>query len=220
MKLAKLSAVIGLAGVLTLSVSTNANAALFSGFGLPSSDSALAGATVIDFSAVALGTYTSLSVGGVTFGGGNGNFVITDSLGGSYNTMGRNFQNLQNQGSASVLNFTFSSAVTAFGFNFGASNEDWKLETFDSGNNLLTSDLLYQTWFSNSGDYFGVATANIASARLTQLTHVADAGVDWILMDNFSFAGQSNNVPEPESLLLAGLGLAALALSRRQKKNP
>lgn len=218
MKPAKLAAAFGLAGALSFSIPANAATALFTGFGLPSADPALAGATVIDFSAVAPGTYTSLSVGGVTFGGGNGNFVITDNLGNSFNTQGRNFQNLQNQGSASVLNFTFSNPVMAFGFNFGASNEDWALETFDSSNNLLTNDLLNQTWFSNSGDYFGVAIANIASARLTQLTNVNDSGVDWILMDNFSYSSQTNNIPEPESLLLAGLGLAALANNRRRQK--
>jgi len=61
-----------------------------------------------------------------------------------------------------------------------------------------------------------MATSGIASARLTQLTHVNDAGADWILLDNFSYVGR-NNVPEPETLLLSGLGLFALAASRRRK---
>jgi len=216
MKPTKLASAICLTGALALSLPASAASALFSGFGLPSSDPLLSGATVVDFSAVAAGTYTSLSVGNVTFGGGNGNFVITDSLAGSYNTQGRNFQNLQGQGSTSILNFSFSAPVSAFGFNFGASNEDWRLDAFDAANNLLDSQIITQTWFSNAGDYFGMATSGIASARLTQLTHVNDAGVDWILMDNFSISGQSINVPEPESLLLAGLGLAALALSRHK----
>lgn len=216
MKLSKIASALAVAGVLATSLPANAASALFSGFGLPNSDALLTGATVVDFTSLTTGTYTSLTSGNVTFGGGNGNFVITDDLGGGYNTQGRNLQNLQIQGSASILDFTFASPVSAFGFNFGASNEDWSLEIYDSANNLIESQILNQTWFSNAGDYFGMATSGIASARLTQLTHVNDAGVDWVLLDNFSYVGR-NNVPEPETLLLSGLGLFALAVSRRRK---
>lgn len=203
---------------LALFAATPASASLISGTGLPSSSAALSGATTVDFSAVSPATYASLTVGGVTFGGGNGTFVVTDGLAGSYNTLGRNLQNLQNPGSASILNFIFSSPVSAFGFNFGASNEDWLLEAFDSGNNVLESHTLAQTWFSNAGDYFGIANSGIAYARATQMTHVNDTGVDYILLDNFAYvAQQSNGVPEPGSLLLAGLGLFALSASYRRK---
>lgn len=216
MKLSKIVSALAVAGVLATSLPANASSALFSGFGLPGSDALLTGATVVDFTSLTAGTYTSLTTGNVTFGGGDGNFVIADSLGGSFNTQGRNLQNLQAQGSATILDFTFASPVSAFGFNFGASNEDWSLAIFDAGNNLIESQILNQTWFSNAGDYFGMATSGIASARLTQLTHVNDAGADWILLDNFSYVGR-NSVPEPETLLLSGLGLLVLAASRRRK---
>jgi len=210
---AAISLIAGLASV------SPANASLISGFGLPSSNAALSGATVVDFSSVSAGTYTSLSVGGVTFAGDNGNFVVTDSLGGSYNSLGRNLQNLQVPGSASILSFSFSSAVSAFGFNFGASNEDWLLEAFDASNNLLESYTLAQTWFSNAGDYFGIASSGISSARATQLTHVNDSGTDWILLDNLSYSANSTNqVPEPESLALASIALLALGVSRRRNE--
>ncbi|PKO38000.1 MAG: hypothetical protein CVU33_10405 [Betaproteobacteria bacterium HGW-Betaproteobacteria-6] len=216
MKLSKIASALTVAGVLATSLPANASSALFSGFGLPSSDALLTGATVVDFTSLTAGIYTSLTTGNVTFGGGGGSFVITNNLGGDYNTQGRNLQNLHGQGSTTILDFTFASPVSAFGFNFGASNEDWSLAIYDAANNIIESQILNQTWFSNAGDYFGMATSGIASARLTQLTHVNDAGADWILLDNFSYVGR-NNVPEPETLLLSGLGLFALAASRRRK---
>lgn len=214
MKTTRLFLAVGL--IVGTGLSAPASASLISGFGLPGSDPSLAGATVVDFSAQTAGTYTSLAVGGVTFGGGNGTFLVTDNLAGSYNTTGRNLQNEQNQGSTSILNFTFASPASAFGFNFGASNEDWLLEAFDASNNLLESHTLTQTWFSNAGDFFGIAASGIASARATQMTHVNDAGVDWILLDNFSYVAGRQSVPEPGSLLLIGLGLAGLSMSRRR----
>jgi hypothetical protein len=212
MKLMKLVLTIGmLAGIVAAGPAT---ASLISGFGLPSSNAALSGATVADFTSSTTGTYASLTIGGVTFGG-NGTFVISDNYAGSYNTNGRNLQNEQNPGSASVLEFTFASAVSAFAFNFGASNEDWSLQAFDAGNNLLEGHILTQTWHSNAGDYFGIAAAGIAYARATQLTHVADAGVDHILLDNFSYVAGQQSVPEPSALALLALALLSLAATRR-----
>ena len=201
-----------LAGIVAV---TPATASLISGFGPPSSNAALSGATVVDFTSSSTGTYASLAVGGVTFVGNNGSFVITDDLGGSYNTTGRNLQNLQIQGSATVLDFNFANPASAFGFNFGASNEDWSLEAFDAGNNLLESHILTQTWYSNAGEYFGIAAAGIAYARVTQLTHVNDSGADWILLDNFSYVAGQQSVPEPSALALLALALLGLAASRR-----
>jgi len=131
MKLSKIASALTVAGVLATSLPANASSALFSGFGLPSSDALLTGATVVDFTSLTAGIYTSLTTGNVTFGGGGGSFVITNNLGGDYNTQGRNLQNLHGQGSTTILDFTFASPVSAFGFNFGASNEDWSLAIYE-----------------------------------------------------------------------------------------
>lgn len=200
-------------------VAAQAGATAITGFGAPAGNVSLAGGSVIDFSAAALGSYSQLALGGVTISADAGKtFVITDDLAGSYNTTGRNLQNLQVTGSTGLFDFQFAGPVSAFGFNFGASNEDWLLEALDAGANVLESFTLAQTWFSNAGDYFGIARAGISSARLTQLTHVNDQGIDWILMDNFTFVrdGGQQQVPEPASVLLSCLGLLALAWSRRR----
>lgn len=216
MKIRNLLVIAGLA--CGLGITSVAQASLISGLGAPSSDAALVGGTVVDFTAETTGTYTSLTVGDVTFSSGSADtFVITDSLGGSYNTTGRNLQNLQVNGSTSVLNFVFASTVSAFGFNFGASNEDWSLEALDSSNSVLESYILPQTWFSNAGDYFGIVASGIASVRLTQLTHVNDAGTDWILLDNFTYVAKNTDLPEPSVFFLFALGFLGLILKRSRQ---
>lgn len=187
-----------------------------------SADPALSGGTVIDFESQAPGSFTSLTIGNVTFspsgGDGSGNIA---PWGGSYNATG--VYALENGAIGfTSLTLTFASPVSAFGFNWGASNEDWSLTAYDSGSALLESYILPQTWWSNAGEFYGLNTANISYAVLTQLTHVNDAGTDWIIMDNFTFAdggtGPGPAVPEPSTLLLLAGGLAGLCFARKKFK--
>jgi hypothetical protein len=129
-------------------------------------------------------------------------------------------ENQNNSNSFNFLRFDFSTPVNAFGFNMGASNEDWILRAYDSSSGILEAFTLPQTWFSNAGDFFGIANPNIAYATLTQVTSVNEpGGIDYIIMDNFKYVtGQINSVPEPATMLLLGSGLLGLLGFRRKIK--
>lgn len=201
-----------------LAFSTSSSAAIIHGYGLPSSDAALSSGAVIDFESESLGTFTSLTIGEVTFST-NGSDIgyIEDTHTPGYNSTGvQSLQNWPYRNSFETLTFDFSSTVGAFGFNFGASNEDWLLEAFDSSNNLLDSYLLPQTWWQDDGEFFGLEVDGIVSASLTQLTHEADTYADHILLDNFTYV--ASNISEPATLLLMATGLVGLGTVLRKQK--
>jgi hypothetical protein len=193
-----------------------ANATTINGLGSPLSDPALVSGTVIDFESEALSSFTSLTIDNVTFNTDSAGGYISTDYAGSYNSTGA--KNLQNGTNGfQTLTFDFTGTVGAFGFHFGASNEDWLLQAYDTGNNLLDSYLLPQTWWENNGQFFGIAENNIALATLTQLTHDIDPIADHILLDDFTYAYASAPIPEPATMLLLGSGLIGLAGLGRKK---
>jgi PEP-CTERM motif-containing protein len=179
-----------------------------------SSDPALTGANVIGFEDQVLGLYTDLTIDDVTFTGNNGTFQIDSVMGGDFNTSGIYLENELN--GFNSFTFSFSSTVTGFGFNWGASNEDWELTAYDASDNFLESYTLPQVWWDNNGEFYGIATANIAYATLIQTTTVYDNPTDWILIDNFTYQG-SEPVPEPSTILLMGAGLLGLVGYNRKR---
>lgn len=212
--------IIILSGITTLAYAVPIN-----NFGTPSSDPALTGGTVIDFESEALTSFTSRAFGDVTIStNGSGTGSIWTGVAGLYNSTGdRNLHN-GTQGFQTLI-FDFTGTVSAFGFHFGGSNEDWSLQAYDSVAGLIETYILPQTWYDNDGQYFGISASGIASASLTQLTHLVGLAADGIILDDFTYVAvaesAAQSVPEPATMTLLGIGLVGLigASARRRFKN-
>ncbi len=190
-----------------------AQAALISGNGAPNSHAALSGGTVIDFDDQAAADYINLTIADVTFSSVDAPFTIGADFNGQFNTGGG--QSLFNGFDYVPLafRFDFATAVTAFGFNWGAADFNWTLAAYDSDDNLLDSQVLAPTFASNNQEYFGIAAAGIAYATL-----MTGSG-DYVFIDNFTYSsGGGVDVPAPASALLALFALAGLAGLRRQTR--
>lgn len=177
-------------------------------------DTALAGGSVIDFSAQTIGRYTSLAIGDVTFTANDMDLSINDDYSNSYNTTGQYLsnENYSNNGFSS-LNIDFAGGVNAFGFNWGASDYTWTLSVFDDMDVLIESTILPDTHESNSGEFFGIAANGIAYAVLTN----NNSTYDWIFIDNFTTS--TSAVPVPAAVWLFGSGLLGLIGLFRNKRD-
>lgn len=176
-----------------------------------SSDSALSGASLIDFESAPTGTFTSLTIKGVTFStptGGEVGFVNSDYAG-QYNTQGQSLQNTYASNAFNKLGINFANPTNAFGFNWGASNVEWTLTAFNSANEALDSIVLPLTVSSNSGDFFGLSTGKSA---ISYATLISSGPGDYVLLDNFKYVGgTTQSIPTPALLPgLIGLGMGVL----------
>ena len=178
-----------------------------------SGDASLTGATVIDFEDQAMGTYTSITVGDVTFSADNNHLQIDNTYQG-YNQSGIYLDNgtYSNNGFGS-LKIEFATSTTAFGFTWGMAESwaSWQLAAYDSADNLLESYALPSTGPSSAGEFYGIAVGDIAYAQLSW-----NGAYDWVAIDDFTYQG-SAAVPEPATMLLLGAGLIGLAGFGRKK---
>jgi len=122
---------------------------------------------------------------------------------------GQNFYGWGNNdgGLGPQSNFSFSSSISAFGFDYF--NAD-----FSDSYNITVNGSVLNTIATNSNGFFGVIAVgeNITSAIITNLTtggYVGAAGLDNVRV--------SVQVPEPSTLAIFALGIMGLA-SRRFKK--
>lgn len=174
-------------------------------------DPALNGSTLINFESVATGEYALLDLNGVDIQGVGGTMTICDGCGGGGGAYGDQGRSLQNTGgSPTSFNLIFDDVVSAFGLIGGAYNNGWTYTAYDSFNNVL------ETLQVNSpccGGFFqGIAQQGIKRVNLSGYG-------DWVVFDNLRFVAQTSDVPEPGSLLLLGLGLISLVLSRKRLQN-
>jgi hypothetical protein len=174
----------------------------------------LVGSTVIDFESVTPGTYSTLTLSGVTFTPDDGNLMWVDSAyAGGYNTFGQSLHNNYDPESFNTLTIQFSGTTSGFGFFWGASNVTWTLTAYDSLNNAIESLALPITTDSDAGDFVGLIDPGIASATLS------GDGTDYVFIDNFEFQPGGTGTPEPGGLLLLGSGLLGLAgVARKLRK--
>jgi len=174
-------------------------------------DPALFGATVIDFESQTLGTYLSLAIGGVTFTADDYHLRIGNEYAGQYNNPGRSLDNgVYGDMGFSSMTVSFASTVSAFGFNWGASDEQWLLTAYDASDNLLESYSLPITYASNNGDFVGLAVNGIDHAVLS------GSSGDWIFVDNFAYV-TGVVIPAPGAVLLGTIGVSLVGWLRRRR---
>jgi hypothetical protein len=180
---------------------------------------AIPGGTVEDFSTAPAGTVTSITLSGVTYSGvGPSNLTIDASFGGSFNTTGQSIKNTRASGSFTALEVVFAGPVTAFAFNWGASDETWLLSAFDASDTLIETLSIAPTLGSNAGDYFGIAASGIARFTVEQTAPcIVDCPIDFVFLDDLTYTREPVvGVPVPAALSLFGLGLLGMALVRRR----
>ncbi len=199
-------------GALFLAVVAQGQATATAINGLGSPSTAIPGGTVINFESANLGSFSTQSFGNVTISGIGGNLNIDNTYGGQFNTQGIYLQN--SAGNTNGIRFDFSSPVSQFAFNFGASDFTSVLSAYDVSNNLIESVNGPITNAGNAGNYVGLANSGISYATLTLAN-------DYILVDNFTFSNTPSNataVPEPFTIIGTLIGGTAAVRMRKKLK--
>ena len=173
------------------------------------------------FSSASVGTSTanySGSFNGFTLSSvanGDKSGIATGTIAGADNISipssftGQNFYGWGNSngGAGPTTTFTFTSGITAFGFDwFNTDMSDRYSVTVNSQSTVVFN-------YASSGFFGVIDTAGFTSATIQTANYggyLSTMGLDNVLTSN-------NSVPEPTSAALIALGLAGLGMRRRRK---
>jgi len=157
------------------------------------------------------GSYSSLTIGDVTFSQPNTRLFVLGSA--VYNTYGSSYLN-HNDLSTGNVTITFANAVTAMGFDLGYLypwNGNGNLMLTLSNGDVFSIDHNELVNFANPFSFWGVTTETAFTWA------VIDDPTKGTAIDNFAF-GANSAVPDGGSILgLFGAALAALAVIRRRQ---
>jgi hypothetical protein len=201
--------------------------------GLGDPGSLVTGGTQLNFSNMGFGTKTTASEQGITFTAETGKvFVIDGQYGENYNKSGHSLHGNFDGTEFQSLEITFTTAVQAFAFNWGAADTGWLLEAFNGAVSVGLVDVpLIPAATPNLGNFYGIASS---STNITRAVLYVDGAhynpradrPDYVFMDNFTTGffpvsaapeGGGTTVPEPSvwAMLIMGFGLAGGSLRRR-----
>lgn len=157
-------------------------------------DPALSGIPGINFDDQALGQYESLTIGNVTFTPslstvaqnsilvpyyyyGAYLYISNTYTGGyPYYTSGRYLNNggyNEETPGCDIITISFATPTSAFGFSWGAADEDWTLTAYDSSDSLLETHILLPYSSAESSSFYGIAHSGIKNSfwyRITPIT--------------------------------------------------
>lgn len=167
-------------------------------------------AAVETFESISVGSYASITSGGITYSLSSGNITISNDDNGVFVNAPSGTHFLDNRYGGADFIFSLAAPVGSFGLQIGATNSAQTLSAYDSGNNLLGSVAIPNQVSSLPYPYTGFYTLNYSGISKVVLT---GSNSDWIAVDNVTAA-----VPEPESyaMLLAGLGIMGAVARRRR----
>jgi hypothetical protein len=197
---------------------TLANASLLSGTGGAPTWPNFLGPATIDFDSGPTGLFTSNTWGNVTFNGLDFAYNISPNYNGLYNTNGVNsLQSGQptNPILPSKIEFVFTIPVSAVTFNWGAADNTWKLDAYDSSNTLLeTHFITLPNSNVNNGEYYGIQNNTLVKRLLLVDQKDFYPLGDHIFIDDVTTSFEST--PEPASLAILLTAASLTSLSRRR----